>query len=128
MYRHAYAHFDDTGKWFTAGGEHFSYREGLGAYEYLMGALAGCFTSTFLDELAQCGMTVGPIDVHCCGRKREEVPTTLEQTRIELRVHALRKEDESTIMDCIEKTKEHCSMYQTIKCVSTMIVECEVLS
>lgn len=126
MYREAKAHFTHTERWFSAKGRRFDYEEGLGPYEYLMGALAGCFTSTLLDELAAAGVEVGDIDVHCYGRKRESVPTTLEETFIDLSVHAPAESAEA-ILEAVGKTKEHCSIYQTIRCVSTMHVSCEVV-
>ena len=126
MYREAKAPFSHTDRWVSATGRRFASVEGLGPYEYLMGALAGCFTSTLLDELAAAGVEVGDIDVHCYGRKRESVPTTLEETFIDLSVHAPAESAEA-ILEAVGKTKEHCSMYQTIRCVSTMHVSCEVV-
>ena len=99
-YRQAYAHFGADGRYFTKDGRRFDYQDGMGPYEYLMGALCGCFCSTLEDELALAGVAVQAIDAHAYGKKRESVPTTLEDTWIELRIHASRS-DEERIMDAV---------------------------
>lgn len=126
MIREVNAHFDSSSACFTKNGHVFPYEEGLGPYEYLMGALSGCFTSTLVDELEADGIETDSIDVHTWGEKRETVPATLRDTWIELTVKARDIKDRERILSCVERTKEHCSMYQTIKCVSQMHVSCEV--
>lgn len=127
MYREVNAHFGGDGSYFTKNGKRFCYEDGLGPYEYLMGALAGCFTSTLMDILDQEGIACGDIDVHCFGEKRGSIPTTLENTWIEMRIHGSGDIPEERILSCIEKTKETCSIYQTIRQVSAMHVKFEVI-
>ena len=105
-YRQAYAHFGADGRYFTKEGRRFDYQDGMGPYEYLMGALCGCFCSTLEDELALAGVAVQAIDAHAYGKKRESV---------------------ERIMDAVGQACRHCSMYQTIACVSRMHVSCEVI-
>ena len=73
------------------------------------------------------GIACGDIDVHCFGEKRGSIPTTLENTWIEMRIHGSGDIPEERILSCIEKTKETCSMYQTIRQVSAMHVKFEVI-
>lgn len=126
MYREVNAHFDSTASWFTKNGKKFFYEDGLGPYEYLMGALSGCFCSTLCDILKERGISVISIDVHTYGEKRAQIPSTLKDTFLDLRIRAERLEDEDAIRQCVLKTQEDCSMYNTIRCVSQMHVSIEV--
>ncbi len=127
-YRRAQAHFSPSGgdDYFTAGGLVFPFKDGLGPYEYLMGALSGCFTYTLEDELEAKGLPFKDISVSTAGVKRDEVPTTLEKTSIKLRIVVEGPYDEDAYLGCVHLAQEHCSMYQTIKCVSAMSVDTEV--
>ena len=128
MIREVNAHFDNITSYFTKNGKKFFYEEGLGAYEYLMGALSGCFTSTLRDILKEMNIEVCSIDLHTYGEKRENIPSTLKDTYIDLTIKACDKEkDEEKIRNAVIRAQENCSMYQTIKCVSAMHVTAEVL-
>ncbi len=125
MAREATAYFDDEKASFTIGGLTCPLEDGRGPYEYLMGALSGCFSFTLQDELEAVGITGCVLNVHTFGEKRESVPTTLRKTTIEMKISGADVAKKDVILSCVEKTKEHCSMYQTIKCVSDMNVKVE---
>ena len=128
MIRELNAHFDSSSSYFTKNGKKFFYEEGIGAYEYLMGALSGCFTSTLKDILQEMNIQTQSIDLHTYGVKRESIPSTLKDTYIDITIRAVnRKRDEENIRKAVIRTQENCSMYQTIKCVSAMHVTAEVL-
>ena len=57
MVREVWAHFSADGNYFTKDGKRYPYEEGMGPYEYLMGALSGCFASTLRDEMEEKGVT-----------------------------------------------------------------------
>lgn len=118
MERKATAHFNKDGeKYFeTPDGVKHTYREGSGPYEYLMGALAGCFTSTLLDYEHE-GVW-GDITVTASGTKRKESPTVLEHTSLEIVARNISDKEEFDRI--VQKTQRVCSIYQTIKCVSAM--------
>ena len=52
------------------------------------------------------------------------MPSTLKETHIEITV--VSQCSRKSIERCVMKAQEHCSMYQTVKCVSDMHVDLEV--
>lgn len=124
MSREIFAHFDNTSRTFKS-------KEGLtnyfdsttGPYEYLLGALSGCYYSTLTDVLKG-RVTYDYCNIHVEGEKRAETPTTLERTKMIVCV-----KNPSSFEDfkraCIE-TSNYCSIYQTIAKVSKMeLIVCQ---
>ena len=75
------AHFSDGRRYFENDlGREFDYTQSTGPYEYLLGALAGCFYLT-LASFPHDGKWEG-MDIAVTGLKRDEVPTTLRHTEI----------------------------------------------
>ena len=95
-----------------------TFREGSGPYEYLMGALAGCFYST-LSDFERTG-TWDEVTITASGVKRTTSPTTLEHTQLE--IVAKNVSDKEEFGHLVQKTVEACSIYNTISCVSEMDV------
>lgn len=124
MSREIFAHFDNTSRTFKS-------KEGLtnyfdsstDPYEYLLGALSGCYYSTLTDVLKG-RVTYDYCNIHVEGEKRVKTPTTLERTKMTVCV-----KNPSSFEDfknaCIE-TRNYCSIYQTIAKVSKMeLIVCQ---
>lgn len=115
------AHFSDGRRYFENDlGREFDYTQSTGPYEYLLGALAGCFYLTLISfphDSRWNGM-----DISVSGIKRDEIPTTLKHTTLSIKVHGA--DDEQEVLSLIEKAKAECSVYATISKVS----EIEVLT
>ena len=100
----------------TPTGETHEFREGSGPYEYLMGALTGCFYYT-LSDFDRKG-TWGEITITARGVKRTTSPTTLEHTSLEIIGKNI--SDKEEFEHLVKKASESCSIFQTIAKVSEM--------
>ena len=117
MIRTATGHFTEKERFFiTPDGTKHEYKEGSGPYEYLMGALAGCFYST-LASMERKGEWK-EVSITANGIKRTVVPTTLEHTSLEIVGKGISDKDEFEML--VKKTAEECSIFQTISKVSAM--------
>lgn len=115
------AHFTHSRRYFENSlGREFDFTAATGPYEYLLGALSGCFTSTLLDMYAK-DIEYTSIDVHVEGIKREEVPTTLEHTSIKLTAKGVKERER--FEEAVQKASQACSIFQTISKVSEMEVQ-----
>lgn len=116
------AHFENGNKYFenTIGNE-FYYTQSTGPYEYLLGALAGCYTSTLYSYERK--TNINKIDINIQGIKRETVPTTLEKTTITVKAYGVSDKEEFSSL--AKRASEDCSIYQTISKVSEMILNIE---
>ena len=113
-------HFSQSRRYFenTLGTE-FDFTGSTGPYEYLLGALSGCFYSTLSSIPHTSGWN--SFDIHITGVKRKEVPTTLEHTVMDITVRGA--EDEEEVKALIAKAAEDCSIFATISKVSKMEVK-----
>ncbi len=115
------AHFTKERRYFeNSVGKEFDFTSLTGPYEYLLGALSGCFISTLLAILGE-GFSYSSLDVRVEGEKRKEVPTTLKSTRI--KIHAKGISERDAFEAAIKEASDKCSIYQTIKKVSDISVE-----
>ena len=111
------AHFTSERRFFeNAIGKEFDFTQSTGPYEYLLGALSGCFYST-LDSFDHKG-SWGEVEIEVVGIKRDTVPTTLEKTTLIIIASAV--EDRDEFENLVKKASEDCSIYNTIKAVSEM--------
>lgn len=114
------AHFSKDSKYFENNlGTEFHFTQSTGPYEYLLGALAGCYFYTLQSILENCSFENVHIDV--VGKKRENVPTTLEETS--LKIVAKGVSDKKKFKLAAERASEECSIFQTISKVSKMDLE-----
>lgn len=103
--------------------------EGPGAGEYLLHALAGCVTTTFVMHAAARGIRVEDISTHLEGDVNllgllgldDSVTPGFEQIRIKLNVKADCSEEE--LDNLIAFTKEHSPMFQTISRPVPVVLE-----
>ena len=118
------AHFSGSRKYFENEiGSEFDYTQSTGPYEYLLGALAGCFYLT-LASFPHDGKWEG-MDIAVKGLKRDEVPTTLRHTEIAITVKGADSEEE--VLSLIGRAKKECSVYATISKVSEIDVITEFI-
>lgn len=119
MERKATGTFTENKSYFTTpSGETHEYKDGSGPYEYLMGALCGCFYSTLADFERK--GTWGEVIINASGVKRTVSPTTLEHTSLE--VIGKNISDKEEFEHLVKKTAQTCSIFQTISKVSEMDV------
>ncbi len=114
------AHFNQERRYFENSiGREFDFTQSTGPYEYLLGALSGCFYLTLLATKHQSRWQ--DVEITVTGIKRDTVPTTLEKTIISITVHGATDEDEFRALAA--EAEKNCSIYNTIKTVSEMEVE-----
>ena len=114
------AHFNQERRYFENSiGREFDFTQSTGPYEYLLGALSGCFYLTLLST-KHTGRWQD-VEITVTGIKRDTVPTTLEKTIISITVHGATDEDEFRALAA--EAEKNCSIYNTIKTVSEMEVE-----
>ncbi len=91
---------------------------GLQPYHLLFGALGSCFYATFLSIAIKKKLTFSRATLVVSGNKRTEIPTTLENTKIELVVY--NPSDEAQLIKSAELGAKYCSIHETISKVSKM--------
>ncbi len=115
--RNITAHFTAERRFFENSiGKEFDFTSMTGPYEYLLGALSGCFYSTLASFERKSSWKEVTIDV--TGIKRDRVPTTLEKTVLAITVTGA--EDREEFEALVRKAAEECSIYNTISRVSSM--------
>ncbi len=111
------AHFTSERRYFENSlGKEFDFTASTGPYEYLLGALSGCFYLTILS--LEHKSRWGNVDIEVIGNKRSETPTTLEKTTLLITVHDA--QDKEEFESLVEKATKACSVYTTISAVSEM--------
>ena len=95
--------------------------EGIQPYDMTFGAVASCFYATFLGVLEEHGITVRSAEVTVDGRKRTEVPTTLEYLKLTLKPETDAPKEELEV--CMQEALRRCSMVATIKAVAQVEAE-----
>jgi len=95
--------------------------DGFKPYNLLLGALGSCFYATFLSIVKKKRLSFSKADLKVSGRKREEVPTTLEEAKIELTIYGADSEEQ--FKKCAELGAEYCSIHETISKVANIKLE-----
>jgi putative redox protein len=91
---------------------------GLQPYNLLFGALGSCFFSTFLAIATKKRLTFSEALLTISGRKRDQVPLTLEDVKIRMTVTGA--SDEAGIRKSAELGAEYCSVHATISKVANI--------
>ncbi len=111
------AHFTSARRYFENQiGKEFDFTAMTGPYEYLLGALSGCFYST-LASFDHKGCW-DEVEIEVTGFKRDTVPTTLEKTVLAIKAKGV--EDRKEFEELVKRAAAECSIYNTISKVSTM--------
>lgn len=119
MERKASAHFTKEERYFTTDNStKHVYKDGTGPYEYLMGALAGCFFSTLEDFEHSC--TWNEVTVNASCTKRKTLPMTMDKGTLELVVRNC--SDKEEFEELVQKAIAECSIYATLSKVGPIDV------
>jgi putative redox protein len=90
----------------------------LAPYDMLLGALASCYYSTFLDVANKKKIRFDKAEMTVTGEKREEIPTTLKWVNLDIRIYGA--SSQTGIVKAGEMAAKYCSVYQTIAHVADM--------
>ncbi len=111
------AHFDNSRRYFENSiGKEFDFTQTTGPYEYLLGALSGCFYLTMLSIKHSVRWT--DVEITVTGIKRDAAPSTLEKTTLAITAEGVTDEEEFRAL--AKQASEECSIYNTISRVSEM--------
>ena len=105
------AHFNQERRYFENSiGREFDFTQSTGPYEYLLGALSGCFYLTLASF--QHSSSWKDFDIKVTGVKRKEIPSTLEHVQMDITVHGAEDEEETRAL--IDRAARECSIFATI--------------
>jgi putative redox protein len=93
----------------------------LRPYDMMLGALASCLYSTFLDVTNKKRITFEESNVIVTGEKREQIPATLKWVKVVIEVKGA--SEEKGVLRAAELSKKYCSVYETISKVAEMELE-----
>ena len=93
----------------------------LEPYDMVFGALGSCLYATFLEIAVKKRISYDSVHIKISGEKREEIPTYLKTTHVELTV--VNPEKEKGLEQAMRLATEYCSVYQTLAKVSEMTYE-----
>lgn len=88
------------------------------AYDLLLGALSACFYSTLHDILEKQKTVIPAIKIIVTGKKRTEVPTTLEWVNLDITVTG--DVNEKQFLHSVDLAAKYCSIHETISKVAKM--------
>ena len=92
----------------------------LSPYDMLLGALASCYYSTLLDVAKKKKITFEKAEIFVEGKKRSQIPTTLEWATIQVLVTGALKKDEKGLLKAAELAAKYCSIYETLTKVADL--------
>ena len=84
----------------------------LDPYDMVFGALGSCLYATFLEIALKKKIGYDSVHIKISGEKREELPTFLKTTHVELTV--VNPEKEKGLEQAMRLATEYCSVYQTL--------------
>lgn len=93
----------------------------LSPYDMLLGSLAACLYSTFLDVIEKKKIEFSGADVIVTGEKRKEIPATLEWVNVIIEIRDA--SNEKGVLKASELAAKYCSVYETISKVAKMSLE-----
>ncbi|MBN1623239.1 MAG: OsmC family protein [Clostridia bacterium] len=93
----------------------------LRPYDMMLGALASCLYSTFLDVIEKKKITFDEANVTVTGEKREQIPATLKWVKVVIEVKGA--SEEKGVLRAAELSKKYCSVYETISKVAEIELE-----
>ena len=93
----------------------------LAPYDMLLGSLATCLYSTFLDVIEKKRITFDESNVIVEGEKRKEIPATLEWVKVVIEISNV--SNEKGVLKAAELAEKYCSIYETISKVAKMSLE-----
>lgn len=97
----------------------------LAPYDMLLGSLAACLYSTFLDVIEKKRISFDESNVIVTGEKRKEIPATLEWVKVIIEI--TNASSEKGVQRAAELAKKYCSVYETISKVADMSLEVKLI-
>lgn len=97
--------------------------ENSNPYQYLLGALSGCFYYTFRDIATKKEVSYEKLEFQVKCTKREQIPTTMDNCT--MRITAFGVENREAFAQAIDRTCETCSIYYTLNQVAKITVDVE---
>lgn len=123
-------HYEITAQYNGNGGQfttwdkvQHSIKEDSNPYQYLLGALSGCFYSTFRGIAETMEVPFEKLDFSVKCTKRKEVPTTMDSCTMKIIAYGVEHRD--LFARAIDETCETCSIYNTLNLVAKMTVDVE---
>jgi len=93
----------------------------LSPYDMLLGSLAACLYSTFLEVIEKKKINFNGANVIVTGEKRKEIPTTLEWVNVVIEIK--NASNEKGVLKASELAVKYCSVYETISKVAKMSLD-----
>lgn len=93
----------------------------LAPYDMLLGALATCLYSTFLDVIEKKRITFDKTNMIVTGEKRESIPMTLKWVNVIIEIQ--NPSNEKGVNKAAELAAKYCSVYETISKVAKISLE-----
>jgi putative redox protein len=99
----------------------------LAPYDMLLGALASCYYSTFLDVIGKKRLRLAGAEIEASGEKRQEIPATLKWVTLRLSLIGAERSPvaDAGYREAAELAGKYCSIYQTLSRVAEMKTELE---
>lgn len=92
----------------------------LAAYDMVLGGLGACLNHTFQTILDKKKVKVHAVNYAIHAEKREEVPTTLNYVKLDVKVTGADEKDHTKVEKSFKLATQYCSVYQTIAHVAKM--------
>lgn len=94
-------------------------------YNMVLGSLGACFYMTFLSIVEKKRLTFSGSTLEITGKKREEVPQTLESVHIQMQIR--NASDQKQFLRSVELGAKYCSVHETISKVADIKIDVEFL-
>ncbi|MDK2951983.1 MAG: hypothetical protein PWQ77_1648 [Kosmotogales bacterium] len=85
-------------------------------YDMLLGSLGSCLYATFLGIANKKRIDFKSVEIKISGEKREEIPTTLKEVKINIII--TNAEKEKGLIQAVDLAAKYCSVFSTISSVA----------
>ncbi len=92
----------------------------LAAYDMVLGGLGACLNHTFQTVMDKKRLQFQAIKYDIVGKKREEVPTTLNHVQVDVVVTGVEEKDHNQVTKAFELATKYCSVFVTLSHVAEM--------
>lgn len=90
-------------------------------YDMLLGALVSCLHATFLEIIVKKRVTISGASYHVAGKKRQEIPTTLEKVNLNVTFYGVK--NRTAVEKSLQLATKYCSVYATVSQVAEIEVQ-----
>ncbi|HHT21662.1 MAG TPA: OsmC family protein [Tissierellia bacterium] len=89
-------------------------------YDLFLGSLSACFHATLMSIMQKRRLETPVVDIVVTGEKREEVPTTMQWTKLAITAYDVPEEVKKAFEQSCDMAAKYCSIHHTIAQVSEM--------